>query len=91
MQLEVQTSPTHSVKWSVSVNGRLTASWSRDGKKLFFIPHEELMVAEIEKDSKLRGTPNLFSETCLPTNGRCDSRIDNRALKLERELFLYRL
>jgi eukaryotic-like serine/threonine-protein kinase len=81
-EIYVETFPTRSMKWQISVNGGSLPRWSRDGKELYFIASDrKLMAVEIEGGPRLvRGTPRPLFETHLPINGRYDVSKDGRFL-----------
>ena len=60
----VQTFPKPNGKWQISTNGGAYPRWSADGKELYFITGDKLMVSSIHAtgDSLEAGTPvSLFS------------------------------
>jgi hypothetical protein len=81
-EIYVETFPTRSGRWQISVNGGSLPRWSRDGTELYFIAADQkLMAVAIKSGSNFeRGTPKSLFETRLPVNGRYDVSKDGRFL-----------
>jgi Tol biopolymer transport system component len=82
-EIYVDTFPTRSGRWQVSVNGGSLPRWSRDGKEIYFIaPDQILMAVEIKGGRRFErgGTPKSLFPTRLPVNGRYDVSKDGRFL-----------
>jgi serine/threonine-protein kinase len=61
-------------RWQISTTGGLKPAWSRDGRELFYVANDQLMVTRIDTSQGFKpGTPEaLFSTKAyyLRTNGR---------------------
>jgi serine/threonine protein kinase len=79
-EVYVETFPTRSRRWPISINGGSLPRWSRDGKELYFVaPDQKLMVVEVKAGPKFERATPLF-EAHLPVNGRYDVSKDGRFL-----------
>jgi len=81
-EVYVQTFPTKSGKWQVSINGGDRPVWSRDGKELYFIGADQKMMAvEIKGGSNFdRGAPVPLFDTRIGSDVLFDVSKDGRFL-----------
>jgi eukaryotic-like serine/threonine-protein kinase len=66
-EVYVQSFPAQGRKWRISSSGGDVPTWSRDGKELFFVAGNKLMVTEVDTGTQFEfGTPKPLFE---PRNG----------------------
>jgi hypothetical protein len=81
-EVYVQTFPTKGGKWQVSIDGGDRPVWSRDGKELYFISPDQMMMAvEIKGGANFdRGAPKPLFDVRIAAGNWFDVSKDGRFL-----------